>query len=169
MHECVAFLLPGIPVHLKGPKHESIEGAGVGEHLKRRRLQLGLKQTDVAARLGVSEFSVQGWEARGRAPEDRHYPAILDFLGYEPWPAPQTFGEHLRAARLRRGLSMSAAARVIGTDEENVRMWEASAWRPTSRTFAKLERFLGSDTASAAALTAAARPHGEQPRMSTTV
>jgi DNA-binding transcriptional regulator YiaG len=164
LHECVAFLLPGIPVRLKSEKPELVLGDAIAGRLKRRRLMLRLSQVEAAAGLCVSEATVIEWEVRGTLPSDRHYPAIIRFLGEEPWPLPQTFGEHVRAERLRRGLSMSAAARVIGTDEENVRMWEAGAWRPTSRTFAKLETFLGPGTVGAAALAAAARPKSERPQ-----
>ena len=120
--------------------------------MKRRRLTLGLKQTDVAKRLGVSEFTVIGWERRGRMPEDHHFPAIREFLGHEPWPEPRTLGEHVRAERLRRGLSAKGAAQLIGTNEESVRRWEADAWRPTARTFAKLETFLRKGSPGAQAL-----------------
>ena len=136
-------MLPGIPVHLRAEKPELLLGHSVGARLKRRRLELGLKQVEVAERLRVSEFTVLGWEVRGREPGDRHYPAIIAFLGNEPWPEPQTLGERLRAERLRRGLSKREAARIIGTDEECVRMWETGAWKPTSRTIPKLSGFLG--------------------------
>jgi transcriptional regulator with XRE-family HTH domain len=142
-------------------------GEGIGARLKRRRLKLRLSQVETAAQLGVSEATVIEWEVRGTLPADRHYPAIIQFLGEEPWSAPQTFGEHLRAERLRRGLSRSATGQVVGIDQESVRMWEDGCWRPTSRTFSKVEAFFGPNTAGLAALAAAARSNSERPRMET--
>jgi hypothetical protein len=60
--------------------------------------------------------SLLNWE-KGRAEaEVRFIPAILRFLGYDPRPEPRTFGERLRAARERAGLSERALARQLGLD-----------------------------------------------------
>jgi DNA-binding XRE family transcriptional regulator len=34
----------------------------LGEHLKKRRCELGLRQKDAAQLLGVNEFTYLGWE-----------------------------------------------------------------------------------------------------------
>jgi len=39
------------------------------------------------------------------------------FLGYEPWNAPTTEAEKLRAAQLRRGWSRKQTARELSLDE----------------------------------------------------
>jgi hypothetical protein len=41
------------------------------------------------------------------------YPAIIAFLGYEPWSEPKTVPEALLAERRRRGLSIKRAAQAI--------------------------------------------------------
>ncbi|WP_367305146.1 helix-turn-helix domain-containing protein [Sphingomonas tagetis] len=82
--------LPWTKVRLTAPKllpYEA-EPATLGEHLKKRRLTSGLLQRKVAKLLGVSHTSVLDWEA-GKEPHVRMYPAIIAFLGYEPWPKPE--------------------------------------------------------------------------------
>lgn len=48
-------------------------------------MDLGLRQRDVAAKIGVHALTVTNWEKGHTAPEIRFLPAILDFLGYNPW------------------------------------------------------------------------------------
>jgi DNA-binding XRE family transcriptional regulator len=55
----------------------------VGDHIRARRLDLGLFQREVAERIGVSEATVYGWEKLGYSPSMRHWPGILAFLQYE--------------------------------------------------------------------------------------
>lgn len=61
----------------------------IGEHLKRRRLDRGLRQKDVARELGVDFKIYENWEQEKYEPEDRFFPAIIRFLGYDPSPAPR--------------------------------------------------------------------------------
>jgi transcriptional regulator with XRE-family HTH domain len=54
--------------------------------MRKRRLDLGLLQREVALRIGVDVTSVNNWE-RGRAsPNLRAIPAVIRFLGYTPPP-----------------------------------------------------------------------------------
>ena len=52
-----------------------------GENLKQRRLELGLRQQDVAVRIGVSEWTVINWETGLRQSRLTYYAAIIQFLG----------------------------------------------------------------------------------------
>lgn len=45
----------------------------IGEHLKRRRLELHLMQAEVAKRLGVHKGSIQNWERGVGTPADRYH------------------------------------------------------------------------------------------------
>lgn len=56
----------------------------IGEHLKKRRLELGLKQDQVAAIIGVTRMSVSNWERGIYGPTKRAMIPIIDFLGYDP-------------------------------------------------------------------------------------
>jgi transcriptional regulator with XRE-family HTH domain len=55
----------------------------VGDHLRKRRLDLGLLQREVGQRIGVCCSTVWNWEKGGREPEINHLPAVIAFLGYE--------------------------------------------------------------------------------------
>src|SRR3990167_3741304 len=59
----VAFL-PYVRTTLKSliPKPWEFEPKTLGEHIKRRRLELGLEQKDVAKQLGVTTDTVLNWE-----------------------------------------------------------------------------------------------------------
>jgi DNA-binding transcriptional regulator YiaG len=56
----------------------------IGEHIRKRRMDLKLRQRDVAGIIGVTECTVFGWEKGVREPSPRHIPKIINFLGYTP-------------------------------------------------------------------------------------
>lgn len=61
----------------------------MGDHIRKRRLDLGLLQQAVAAKIGVVEASVWNWENDWSPPARRYHKAIANFLGYVPsfWDA----------------------------------------------------------------------------------
>jgi len=71
----------------------------VGEAIRKRRLDLGLKQTEVAKRIGCNELTVVNWEKGHTAPRVNHLPGIAAFLGYNPLQS----GETSAARRMARG------------------------------------------------------------------
>jgi DNA-binding XRE family transcriptional regulator len=52
----------------------------LGDQLRKRRLELGLLQREVADRLGVDETTVYNWERNRTAPASRWFPKIFTFL-----------------------------------------------------------------------------------------
>jgi transcriptional regulator with XRE-family HTH domain len=114
----------------------------LGEHIKKRRLDLGLLQREVAEQLGVNKFTVLNWERGKTSPDVRYYPAIIDFLGYNPRPIGETFAERLRAAREARGLSRKRLARELGVWETTVRDWEVGIHKPSPRLKQRLLELL---------------------------
>jgi DNA-binding XRE family transcriptional regulator len=94
---------------LRGPKplDPSYPTAPVtlGEHLRKRRMDLGLTQRRVAKMLGANPWTYLLWEHDWTRPRPRFVPAIIQFLGYDPFPKGVTFPERLRAARRRLGLT----------------------------------------------------------------
>jgi transcriptional regulator with XRE-family HTH domain len=117
----------------------------LGEHIKKRRLDLGLLQREVAEQLGVDKFTVLNWERGKTRPDVRYYPAIITFLGHNPLPQGETFPERLRAARQARGLSWKRLAEELGVWESTVRDWENGTHRPSRVLRCRLARFLGCD------------------------
>jgi transcriptional regulator with XRE-family HTH domain len=107
------------------PKPYDVEPKTIGEHLKRRRLELGVYQKDVAKQIGVTLFSIMNWETGLSRPMTRHLPAIFKFLGYNPMPdAPSTVPALLKAQRLELGLSQEQAAKQLCVDETTWARWE---------------------------------------------
>lgn len=86
----------------------------IGDHLRKRRLDLGLLQREVADRLGVSKSTVTNWELNRSTPALRFLPRIIALLGLDPRPAGTTLGDQLVACRTVRGLSQEAAAQMLG-------------------------------------------------------
>jgi transcriptional regulator with XRE-family HTH domain len=83
-------------------------------------LDRGLLQKEAAAILGVSEAAVQAWESGTRNPRVKVRPRILEFLGYDPLPAPTTEGDQLRKWRESQGLFRRELAGQIGVDESAI-------------------------------------------------
>lgn len=54
-----------------------------GDGLRKRRLEIGLTQAQVAEILGVAEATVGNWETVKQRPSERFLPRIASFLGSE--------------------------------------------------------------------------------------
>ncbi|MEW6324773.1 MAG: helix-turn-helix transcriptional regulator [Nitrospirota bacterium] len=72
-----------MPRPIVPPKGYPVAPRTLGEHVRKRRLDLGLYQAQVAERIGVTKSTVYNWE-RGREPARQHQAKIIEFLGY--WP-----------------------------------------------------------------------------------
>jgi DNA-binding XRE family transcriptional regulator len=55
--------------------------------VKKRRLDLGLLQKEVAEKIGPDPWTIANWEKGKTEPGARIIPAIIGFLGYDPRPA----------------------------------------------------------------------------------
>jgi transcriptional regulator with XRE-family HTH domain len=134
-------LLTGVPVRLSAhrPEFLRLNGDSLGTQLRRRRLEFGLCQVQAAKLLGFDPKSFMWWERDARIPIVSAYPAIIAFLGREPWPQPQTLGQALLAERRRRGLEIRKAAALVGVDEGTWRRWERGEWKPKQGSLPALD------------------------------
>ena len=114
----------------------------VGDHLKKRRLDLGLLQKDVAARLKVNDWTICNWENNKTVPAVRYLPRIIEFLGYQPFPAPQTLAEKLLACQRCLGLSRKRMANRLGVDEATLARWENGESFPSGKRLEIVEHLL---------------------------
>jgi transcriptional regulator with XRE-family HTH domain len=119
-----------------------VEPKTIGDHIRRRRLELKLLHKDVAKQLGVCQPSVYNWEANRSEPDIRYMPAVIRFLGYDPLPGVQGFGEQLVQRRVALGLSQKEAAKRIGVDPGTLAKWERGEREPTGRSQELVKRFL---------------------------
>ena len=72
--------------HLRKIKHAPEVAKTLGEHLRLARIDRGLKQTEVAALLGVVYQTVEKWEHNVVPIGPNSRPRVLAFLGFEPPP-----------------------------------------------------------------------------------
>lgn len=118
---------PAYPEHLRT----------IGDHIRKRRLDLGLSQPAVAKHLKVGRCSLAEWELGVHEPRFRYGPAIYAFLGYVPFPIGDTLSEQLKAYRWLQGLTIKQAARVLGINTATWLRWESSGFYPTRRALKK--------------------------------
>jgi DNA-binding XRE family transcriptional regulator len=114
----------------------------LGDHLRKRRLDLGLLQKRVAEDIGVNTLTICNWESNKSTPFIRYIPKIIRFLGYNPLPTGRTLAEKLNAARKVLGVSQKALAKSLGVDESTLRSWEAERHHPTERSSKTIQAFL---------------------------
>lgn len=114
----------------------------VGDHIRARRLDLGLLQREGAAQIGVIEETLYHWERGKTAPPARFWPGIIRFLGYVPMPEPRALPEKLRYTRHVLGLTRPAFARKLGVDDSTLARWECGTTRPSRTAQAWVEKLL---------------------------
>lgn len=97
--------------------HVMADGAPIGVRIARRRQALGMRQEDLARKLGVSKSSVANWESGKHFPK-RKLGAVEAVLGIsldgEPEPEPDILPEGLRD-EIREGASTPERAAYIET------------------------------------------------------
>ncbi|MCM2327809.1 MAG: helix-turn-helix domain-containing protein [Lysobacter sp.] len=124
------------------PKETDFEPKTLGQHLRKRRLVLNLTQKQVARALGISPFTVLNLERDRTQPAMAAYPALVRWLGYNPFPVPKTLQEHMRAARRAQGWTIVEAAKRLVVDPSTWGEWEKTGRVAWKRTRASLDRFL---------------------------
>jgi DNA-binding XRE family transcriptional regulator len=97
----------------------------LGQHIWKRRLELGMSQNKTAKTLEVTAQTLLHWEKGQTVPLVQFIPSIIRFLGYDPNPpAPATLAERLRSRRRELGWSKAIAARALGVDPATWSNWE---------------------------------------------
>ena len=56
----------------------------IGEHLRRKRVDMGLTNVQVAQSLGVCYQTVERWEHSRCPMKPKHRAKVVTFLGYDP-------------------------------------------------------------------------------------
>ena len=83
---CLSPALPFCHFAIKAerPRHPDYPAVlnALGDHLRGKRLDLGLTQKQVAKNIGVDEATVHNWETNHTVPVVRLIPRIIEFLGY---------------------------------------------------------------------------------------
>jgi len=122
----------------------------IGDHIRNQRLRRKMLQREVAEQIGVEKTSVFNWEGNRTIPELRYLPAIISFLGYNPLPAAEGWGERLVRRRTTLGLTQKEVARQLNVDQGTLARWERGEREPAGTFLGQVKRFLQDENASAA-------------------
>jgi len=110
----------------------------LGDHIRKKRLDLGLFQKDVANIIDTTENTIWNWENNYATPSLPYIPKIIEFLGYIPFDtSDQTLGNKIIIYRKLRGISQEKFARIIGVDPGTLGKWERGKTKPNPDKFAK--------------------------------
>ncbi len=126
---------------LKSPEYPK-ELKTLGDHIRKRRLDLGLFQRQVAEQIGVTESTILNWESNATRPPVRYIRCIIRFLGYEPFPEPISVSEKLVLERRLLGLTQKAMAKRLGVDPTTLARWERGKGWQRKKSIAAIEAFL---------------------------
>jgi len=116
------------------PLDDLLNPKTLGEHLKKKRLESGLLQREVAQSLGVSEMTIVAWEKNHASPAIQYIPRIIAFLGYLPYPNihEKPIGEKILLCQQLRGISQEALAKELGINPTTLRRWcRGKGWPKT--------------------------------------
>ncbi len=114
----------------------------LGDHLRKKRLDLKLLQRDIAQRLGVDETTVYNWEKNHSKPSLRYIPKIIKFLGHFPLKCKGGPVEKLKFYRFINGLSCKRLGKIMGRDPERLADWLNGRVRPCKRNMGRIVEFL---------------------------
>jgi len=117
----------------------------VADHLRKRRLDLGLTRKAAGAQLGVGPWTYTRWESGTMDIQVRYFPAIIGFLRYNPLPEPASFGEVVSRERKGKGLRRIALAQRIGVTEGAIQRLEEDRRGVTPRIKQSVARALDLD------------------------
>lgn len=111
----------------------------LGNHIRKRRLELKLTAKDVGKRLGVDICTIYKWEYNIASPNPRRLSQIIEFLGYEPdILIRQFFGERILAYRKLHCISQTKLAIMLGIHKTTLRQWEKNLRCPSEESLEKL-------------------------------
>jgi transcriptional regulator with XRE-family HTH domain len=122
----------------KSPKYPK-QLKTLGDHIRKRRLNLGLLQKQVAAQIGVDETTIYNWESNATSPQIHVLPQVMRFLSYNPLPAPESLAGRLLLTRKALGPTQKEMAERLGIDATTLARLERGKSR---RVFAKTLRKL---------------------------
>jgi len=120
----------------------------LGDHLRKKRLDLNLLQKEVAQKIGVCVPSIYSWENNLAMPAIKYVPKLIEFLGYVPFDTSTlSVGEKIVIYRRLLGLSQKRLAQHLGIDPFTLGKWEKNKRRPPQSFLEDLTTFFKSHPA----------------------
>jgi len=135
----------------------------IGGHLRKRRLELRIHQSEAAARLGVSTVTMSRWECDKVYPTWAQQGAITAYLGHDPFKDPSrggpqgnesdavalfstttslSLGQKIRKRRLELKQSRENCAKALGVSRKTLWGWETGRHEPIGHLQRRVEEFL---------------------------
>lgn len=115
----------------------------IGDHIKKKRLDLHLFQKDVAELIGVQTDSIVNWERNRFSPQIHQLPKVIEFLGYMPFELPkETMGDKIKSYRKEYGLTQRKLAKILGVDQTTIRDWERNKHKPSKKMLRTICKFI---------------------------
>jgi len=137
----------------------------IGEHLRKKRFNAGMRQSEAAQRLRVSERTLSLWEHDQVYPTWPLQPSVIKFLGYDPFTRPElgrpkgnetkvvaflgpaaqdTLGAALWKKRMELKKNRKQCARELGVCVKTLRAWEMDHQMPGPQLKERIASFLAS-------------------------
>lgn len=111
----------------------------VGGHIKTYRLKNRIPIKDIISSLKIDRETLRGWESNQFQPYIRHYPLIIQLLGYFPLEIDTgTLSGKIKNYRHYNGLSQRQFAKLLDTDVATVWQWETKNRPPLLETQKKI-------------------------------
>jgi transcriptional regulator with XRE-family HTH domain len=129
------------------------EPATLGQHLKKKRFMDGLRQKQIAAKLGVSARTLSLWECDRIVPAWAFQPRLVAYFGFDPFDglipgkpkgnetsgvaflspeAPATIGQRIRQYRLKSKKTRKQLAKEWGISIKTLWGWETDLHQPSA-------------------------------------
>jgi len=136
----------------------------LGQHLRKKRFDSGLRQSEVAQRLYISYRTLSCWECDRIHPTWEYWPRIVSYLGYDPFtnPAlgrpkgnesrgvafsslsnPVTLSQKLVKRRLELKKTRKQCAEEMGVSVKTLQCWEQDRRTPSPCLRERVIRFFG--------------------------
>ena len=125
------------------PTSYLIDPQTIGEHIKKRRMDLGLFQRDIAQLWNVTEETITNWENNRNKPQINFFPLIISFLGYNPFLelGNSSTEKQIYSYRCANGLSYKRLGKLLYVDASTIRAWEQGKRLPSYKMMLLLNRF----------------------------
>ncbi len=139
------------------------EPTTLGEHLKKKRFLAGIRQSEAALKLGVSDRTLSLWETDRVYPAWAFQPRLITYLGYDPFTnpalgnpkgnetsrvaflspdAPATTGQKIKNRRFKLKKTRKQLASELGVSVKTLWSWETDRRQPTSQGQEQIAKFL---------------------------
>jgi transcriptional regulator with XRE-family HTH domain len=139
------------------------EPTTLGQHLKKKRFLVGIRQSEAAVKLGVSKRTLSTWETGRVYPAWVFQPRLVTYLGYNPFndpklgrpkgnetscvaflspDAPISFGQRIKQCRLKLQKTRKELASELGISVKTLWGWETDRRQPTTQGQKQIAKFL---------------------------